>query len=76
MDTIHEHLCTRMVICGPILRMRNVSDKSCRENRNIHFILFFFKSFHNNVEKYCTARQATGGSIIKCRKHLICMPGN
>jgi len=40
--TLHEELCTFMIISRRILlRMRNVSDKSCRENRNTHFI------FHN-----------------------------
>jgi hypothetical protein len=37
--TLHEDLCTFMVISRWILlRMRNVSDKSCRENQNIHFM--------------------------------------
>jgi len=65
-----------MVICGLILRMRNVSDKSCGENQNILLINLFAKitPFMINVEKYCTARQATDGSIIQRRKHVICTP--
>jgi len=43
MGTLHEHLCTLMVICGLILRMRNVSDKSFGENQSIHFINLFSK---------------------------------
>ena len=46
--------------------MRNVSDKICRENQNTNFtfnnfIIFFRKSFRlrENVEKCCTAGQAT-----------------
>jgi hypothetical protein len=47
----------------PLLGMWNVTDKSCRESQNIHFILknFFQKSccLWDNVEKYCRARQGT-----------------
>jgi hypothetical protein len=36
--TLHEDLCT-FIICRWILcRMRNVSDKSCRDNQNTHFM--------------------------------------
>jgi len=34
-NTLHEDVCTFMIILRQIfLRMRNVSDKSCRENQN------------------------------------------
>jgi hypothetical protein len=51
-----------------LLRMRNVSDKSCRENQNTHFVFnnFFFRKscrLWDNVQKYGTARQATYGNI-------------
>jgi hypothetical protein len=37
--TLHEDLCTFMIISRWILlRMRNVSDKSCTENQNTHFM--------------------------------------
>jgi len=37
--TIHEDLCTFFIISRPVLlRMRNVSDKSCRETQNTHFM--------------------------------------
>jgi hypothetical protein len=44
--------------------MRNVSDKSCGGNLNIHFVFnnfFFRKSYHlwDNVEKYCRAVHGT-----------------
>jgi len=46
--------------------MTNISDRRCRENQNTHFIfnnLFLFKQkqcpLQDNVEKYCTAGQAT-----------------
>jgi hypothetical protein len=37
--TLHDDLCTFMIISRWILvRMRNVSDKSCTENQNTHFM--------------------------------------
>jgi hypothetical protein len=52
-----------------LLRMRNVSDKSCRQNQNTHFMFrdFSRKSCRlwDNVEKYGTAGQATDGNIIR-----------
>jgi hypothetical protein len=52
-----------------LLRMRNVSDKSCRENEITRFALsnFFRKSCRllDNVEKYGAARQATGDNTIR-----------
>jgi hypothetical protein len=67
--TLHEDLCTFMTIYRWILlRMRNVSDKSCRENQNTHFMFnnVFPKilPLWDNVEKYGTARQATDDNII------------
>ena len=50
--------------------MRNVSDKSCRENQNTHFMFnnFFFRKscwVGDNVEKCDGARQATDDNIIR-----------
>jgi len=37
--TLREDLCTFVVVSfGIILRIRNVSDKSCRENQNMFYI--------------------------------------
>jgi hypothetical protein len=51
-----------------LLRMRNVSDESCRKNQNTYFVFdnFFRKSWRlwDNVEKYCRVGQATDGHII------------
>jgi len=49
--------------------MRNVPDKSCRENKNTHFIFsdFFIQISYrlcDNVEKYCIAGQATDKNIV------------
>jgi hypothetical protein len=55
--------------------MRNVSDPSCRENQNTHFVFnnFFRKSYRlwDNVKKYDVARQATDNTIIQ-RIHFAC----
>jgi hypothetical protein len=67
--TLHEDRYTFFIISRSILlRMRNVSDKSCRENQNTRFLfsnLFFLKSCHlwDNVEKYCRAGQATDDNM-------------
>ena len=71
--TLHEHLRTFMIIPRLIfLRMRHVSDKSCRDNQNTHFMLnnFFPKivPFMRYVEKYGRARQATDDNTIRRRK--------
>jgi hypothetical protein len=68
---LQEDLCTFMIMsCSILLRMRNFSDKSSRENQSTHFMFnnFFWKSYHlwNNVEKYGRARQATDDNIIWC----------
>jgi len=53
--------------------MRNVSDKSCRENQNTHFMFnFFFRkscSLCDNVEKYCRPDRP---QIRIWRMHISC----
>jgi hypothetical protein len=49
-----------------LIRMRNVSDKICRENQNLFTENFLrYESFLLEVEKYNTAIQATNDSIIR-----------
>jgi len=46
MGTLHKDICTFLSISHWILlRIRNVSDKSCRQNQNTHFMCsnFFLK---------------------------------
>jgi hypothetical protein len=67
---LHEDLCTFMTICPKILlKMRSVSDKSCRESQNTYFcfITFFRISYRlwDNVEKRTRAWQATDDNIIR-----------
>ena len=57
-----------------LLRMRNVLHKNCRENSNRYFMfhIFFFRNscrLWGNVEKYCTAGQATDDNLA----HALCM---
>ena len=57
-----------MIFRSILLRMRHVSDWSCRENQNTRFVLnnFFFLivPLWGNVEKCGRARQATDDNII------------
>jgi hypothetical protein len=48
MGTLHKDLCA-FVLISPwiLLRMRNISDKSCRENQNVHFMLSNFFALQN-----------------------------
>jgi len=48
--------------------MRNISDKSCKENQNTHFMFgnFFpwiWCRLCANVDKYCRAGQGTDGNM-------------
>jgi len=70
MGTLCEDQYTFMIISGLVLlRMRNVSDKSCKEFQNTHFIFsnFFFKKLCHwwyTVENYSKARQVTNDSMV------------
>ena len=61
-------VCIMTVSRSILPRMRNVSDKSCRENQNTHFVFSNFfsprKSYRlwDNVEKYGRAGQTTDRS--------------
>jgi hypothetical protein len=62
-----------------LLRMRNVSDKSCRENQNTHFVFSKFfprKSCRlwDNVEKYYRAGQVTDGNIKRRMRNAHRIP--
>jgi hypothetical protein len=51
MGTVHEDQCTFLIISHPLLRMKNVSDKSYGENKNTHLMLnnFFFCGVGGNA---------------------------
>jgi len=46
-----EDLCTYLISCLVLLRMRNISGKSCRENQNAHF-MFSNPFFPENRDIY------------------------
>jgi hypothetical protein len=74
MCTLHEDLCTFMMVSHSALKMRNISFKNCTENQNIHlmFSKFSQKSCHltDNMEKYNRARQATDDYSMA---HVLCI---
>jgi hypothetical protein len=70
----HEDMVTFMIISRwVLLGMRNVSDRSCRENQDTRFILnnVFPKIalFMRYVEKYCWTGQATYENTV----HTFCI---
>jgi len=63
MSTLHEDLRTFMINSpSPLLRIRNVSDKRCREYQNTVFV--------QNIEKYVRAIQAADVNKV----HALCTP--
>jgi len=68
--TLHLDQYTFLIISRSfLLRMRNVSDKRCRENQNTHsmFNNVYRKScrLSDNVEKYYRAGQATDDNMAR-----------
>ena len=81
MGTLRENQYMSLIIYRSVLlRMRNISDKSCRGNQNTLCILkafFFFRKYClllDNVEKYCRAGQASDDNT--CFAHAHCMLDN
>jgi len=74
MGILHEECYTFLIISHSVLlRMRSVSEKSCRESQNTHFMFknFFQKSccLIENVEKYCGTWEPTDDNKV----HAHCM---
>ena len=70
--TLHEDLCTLLItFLSVLIRMGNVSDKSCGENQNAYFlcsIIFFRKSCLYVISGgggCCWAGQATDDNMIR-----------
>jgi len=57
--TVHEDQYTFVIISRSVLlRMRNISDESCRENRNTHFV---FSNFSSKIVPF----------MRKCEKNIV-----
>jgi hypothetical protein len=74
MGTLHEDLHTFMVSCWILLRMRNVSYKSCRENQNTYWM---FNNFFPKILPFMRLcgkiwwHMATNDNVIWCM-HFAC----
>ena len=75
--TLHEDRCTFVIISRSfLLRMRNVSDKSCRKNQNTHFVFsnYFLSEnrvfYRDNLVKYCRPGQSRDENMA----HGHCTP--
>ena len=75
MGALHVDKYTFFIIsCSVLCRMRNVSDKNCRENQNTHFVFsIFFKKKRAFCKimwkKYCRPGQATDDNMAHARLH-------
>jgi hypothetical protein len=82
-NTLREDVCTSFMTRNLniiLLRMRNISDKSCKENKNTYFKFhnFFFRKscrLRNIVEICGTSRQATYNNKIR-RVRISCWRAN
>jgi len=68
MGTLHEDQYTLLISRSTLLRMRKVSDKSCRENRDalLCSATFFLRKscrLWKTWNKFCTTEQATDDNI-------------
>jgi hypothetical protein len=71
--TLHEDQYTFFISLSILRRMKNFSDRSCRESRDAHFMFNNFLAqivpFMRYVEKCCRAGQATDNNMA----HAHCM---
>ena len=77
--TVHEDQYAFMIIfLSVLLRMRNVSDRCCKDNQNniLRSVSFFNKFLPFMIlfgkKKYCRAGQVTGVNVA----HSLCMLNN
>ena len=75
--TLHMYQYTfKTVFTWIVFRMRNISDKSRRENKNTYFLFSNFSfgkscTLWDNVERYSRSGKATDDNII-WRMHFVC----
>ena len=72
--TLHDYQYTFLIISRSVLlRMKNFSDKSCRENRNIHFVFNNFFFFFENHFVYKVMLTLT---LLTWKMGELIMPAN
>jgi hypothetical protein len=60
-----------IVTCCIVLRIRNISDKSCRENQNMHFML------SNVFQKNCVVCEIMWKNVVgQDRPHMTIEKGS
>jgi len=74
--TLREDQYTFIIISRSFfLRIKNIWDKSCKENQNTHFVFnnLFRESclLLGNVEQYCRAGQATDDNMVHAHSMLV-----
>jgi hypothetical protein len=79
MGTLREDLCTFVIYCSVLLRMKMVQIKVVEKIHvdilcSLNFLFRKSCNLWDNMEKYCGTRQAPGDNIIRHRKDAICMP--
>jgi len=76
--TLHVSLCKFMIMSRSVLlRMRNVSDKTCIENQNTYFVFsnFFFLENYSVLWKKCgRVGQVTDDNVIRSLHFACCVP--
>jgi len=80
--TLHKDLGAFMISRWILVRTRNISEKSCRENQNtrftfsnffLFFVVFFFRKscrLWGDVEKYCRAEQVSDDNMAHAHHAL------
>jgi hypothetical protein len=76
-STLHVGLSSFVIISrSVVLRMRNVSDEVCGENRNTHFMFSNFfpqnRTFYETMWKSMLQPDSTRMTIIKRGIHFAC----
>jgi len=75
--TLHEDQCTFFITSRSfLLKMRNVSDKSCRENQNTHFVFsnfFFNRTVYETMWKNMVQPDRPQ-MTVRCMRISCCIP--
>jgi len=72
--TLYEEFCKFMISCWILFRVRDVLDKSCRENQNTRFV--FCTSATYEIMRKNMVQPDRPLMSVWCRKDAISMPDN